>query len=385
MAVVLEKLTLMNASRELGATALFLAGGRTWTVDDAIAAAMFRGELDPEVAETLALADAEDRAEAEGVEPDEAALQASSERFRYEHNLISAGETEEWLEARGLSTADFSGWLYQNLCSDLSKNESTPDLPSTEGYLTTKTIVVASLQIPRPLRSAQRAPDEEIDDLSDLLRVHLWMSDKMEALSTRLSRRVAADLEMAQRGEQPATPANVRLPAWLGDVRRDRNWFREMLRMEAAFDRLSAGAITDEARKRKLGAMQLSLAKIELESLDLDTEPAAREAFLCVHDDGSSISDVARETGSRSERGQFSLDMLDEKISQRLFNAREGEVIGPIESGGRFKIYQVLRKLEPSVEDPGVVRRIDEAIVDEFFDGLCARHVQAGDVARTGK
>jgi hypothetical protein len=383
MAVVLEKLTLMNASRELGTTVLFLAGGRSWTVDDAIAAAMFRGELDTEVAETLALADAEDLAEAEGVEPDEAALQTISERFRYEHNLISAGETEEWLEARGLTADDFSGWLYQSLCSEFILRSEAPkeDLRGSEGQLSTKTIVVPLPQIPR--RPA--AQDEEQDDLSDLLRVHLWMSDKMDAFSVSLSRRVAADLEMSQRGEQPAGPGNVRLPSWLGDVRRDRDWYSEMLRMEGAFDRLSAEAITEEARARKLGSMQMSLARIEIESLELDTEPAAREAFLCVRDDGSSIADVAADSGRRSERAQFSVDKLDEKISQRLLNAREGEVIGPIESGGRFKIYQVLRKIEPSVADPTVVRRIDDAIVDEFFDGLCARHIQAGDVARIGQ
>jgi hypothetical protein len=368
MTVGLEKLTLMNASRELGSTALFLARGVPYTVDDAIAAAIFRGTLEQTVADTIALAAAGERAEAEGVAPDSDALQAASESFRYEHNLISAGETEEWLETRGMGTADFSGWLYEKLCAEALSGVA-----------------------------AGATPGDALDDLSDLLRVHLWMSGEMDEISSQLSRRIAADLAMSERGEPLATaPVMQRflqshhldergLPEWLSAMRRDRAWLTEMVRMEAAFDRLSTDAITPEARARKLASMQLSLARVEIESLELDTEAAAREAFLCVHDDGSSLSDVAAETGYRSERTEVSGDALDEKIGQRLLNAREGDVVGPIASDGRFKVYQVLRKFEPTIADRAVADRIDAVILDELFDDLCARHIHAGDVARTGK
>ena len=38
-------------------------------------------------------------------------LRAAATVFRYEHNLLAAEELEAWLDARGLSTADWNGYL----------------------------------------------------------------------------------------------------------------------------------------------------------------------------------------------------------------------------------------------------------------------------------
>jgi hypothetical protein len=359
---------LMNPSPQLGSTALFLAGGVAYTVDDAIASAAFRGELDAAIAETLALAAAEERAAEQDLEVGSDALQASSESFRHEHDLISAGETEEWLESRGMTADDFSEWLYQRLCVNLS------------GFADTSTKEFA-------------VPDR----FPDLLRVHLWLSGQMNELGEQLSRRIAADLEITKRGETVSSEPVMEkfllrhrldertLSGWLAALGRDRSWLSDAVRIEAAFDRLISMVLSEEARADQLASMQLSLARIEVETLDLDSEAAAREAFLCVRDDGATLSEMALETGYRAERAQIWLDLLDDSLGQRLLSAAEGEVIGPIECDGRFKVYQVLRKLKPAVTDPAVARRLDELIVDEFFSTLCARHIRAQDLARTGK
>jgi hypothetical protein len=368
MAVVLEKLMLMNPSPQLGSTALFLAGGLAYTVDDAIASAAFRGALDAAIAETLALAAAEERAEEQDVEVGSDVLQASSESFRHEHDLISAGETEEWLECRGMTADDFGGWLYQRLCRELNGLGDTSN---------------KELAIPA------RFPD--------LLRVHLWLSGQMNELVEQFSRRVAADLEIAKRGETVSSEPVMgnflqrhrldkrALSGWLAALGRDHSWLAEAVRIEAAFDRLASMALTEEARAHQLASMQLSLARIEVETLDLDSEAAAREAFLCVRDDGATLSEMALETGYRAERAQIWLDLLDDPVSQRLLSAAEGEVVGPIERAGRFKVYQVLRKLKPAVTDPAVAHRVDQRIVDEFFSTLCARHIRPQDIARIQK
>ncbi|HVS31469.1 MAG TPA: hypothetical protein VMS98_08435 [Thermoanaerobaculia bacterium] len=338
----------MDGSPQLGSIELFAAGGETFTVDDAIASAMFRGGLDGAIDETLAMANAEDALE--DVEPADADLQASSEKFRYEHDLISAGETEEWLEARGLTTGDFGAWLYQRLCGQMA-----------------------------PRLAASAVPDE----FADLLRIHLWLSGGMDDLAGALRRRVAAGIETSDApdgGVMAKFLARHRLDddgveEWLSALARDRSWLTQTVRREAAFERLSAEAASEAARGRTLGSMVMSLARVEMDTLALGSEAAAREAVLCVHDDGLSLSEVALETGYRAERTMLWMDEVEEQVAHRVLPAVAGDVIGPIERSGRFEVLQVLRKLPPLLTDPAVVRRVDSVIVNEFFDELCARHI----------
>ncbi len=355
MPITAEKLTLLSPSIRLGSAALFRAHGATSNVDDAVASALFRGELEAAMDETLALAAAEEGAGAEGLDLDDGALQASSERFRYEHDLISAGETEAWLDARGMTTDDFSRWLYQRLCRSASESGERSAIP---------------------------------DDFPDLLRIHLWLSGEMETLVKRLRRRIAADLELAQRGEPVSGSQAMKrfldhhrfdqrdVSEWLSALGRDRSWLETTARIESAFDRLVVEALTEKARTAKLKSMQISLARIEIETLELDSDVAAREAVLCVHDDGTSLAAVARDAGYHADRVQMWADELALPFVQRLLGAAEGEVVGPIELYGRFAVHQLLRKIEPSLADPAVSERVDAAVIDDQFDNLCSRHTQ---------
>src|SRR6266704_4642571 len=86
-------------------------GSQEYTPRDAIEAALFRGELDSTWKEFLRCAQAEKRADELDIDLDESAIAAAAEAFRYEHDLITAEETEAWLENRGLTFDDFSDYF----------------------------------------------------------------------------------------------------------------------------------------------------------------------------------------------------------------------------------------------------------------------------------
>src|SRR4249919_2926804 len=86
---------------------VFAAGSRIVTVGDVIDAAHFRGELEPCWQHLLELVESEARASQLDC-LDEAVLQAKSERWRGERDLIAAEETEAWLQRRGLTLEEFS-------------------------------------------------------------------------------------------------------------------------------------------------------------------------------------------------------------------------------------------------------------------------------------
>lgn len=307
-------------SPRLGATPLFLAAGGAeatavvHTVDDAVRWAAARGLLDAPLREARALA----AAEAGSGDIEEEALQAASERFRYDHDLISAGETEEWLASRGMTIDDFGTWLRARLALEARSSADEAGMEEPSG---------------------------------DFFRVHLWLSGEMEKLARAYSRSVAAEIETGR-----------------GDP--------------AAVDALAAKAITDAARQRKLAAVGMSLIRVEVQTLVVDSEAAGREAVLCVRTDREPLAQVAADAGYPSDRIETWIDEFDPSVRRHLLGAAAGDAIGPLTDDGKFTVYQLLRRDEPSLARDEVVKRIDEILVDEFFDDLCSRHIRLPETAR---
>ncbi len=356
-----ERLLARDLSTALSGIVLFVAGGKSWTVDDALAAAVFRNELHDAIRETLELAGAEELAEERGHEPDSEDLQAFSDRYRYARDLITAGETEEWIRARGLTTDEFGAWIAARVC-----RTELPDAP----------------------------PAGELEDLNRRLAVHLWMSDRMDALDDALQRRVASALEIEQSKEliditraREAFFARHQLDIsgiaeWLENTQRAQAWLDEMLRLEAAYEAIRSKALTAEARQRHLHALGTALERVAIRTLDLDSEAAAKEAVLCVREDGTTLEKVAEESGYISEETEVWLEGVEPGLAQRLFCAEVGEALAPVSVDDGFRVYQLIRKLDPSLSDPAVVERIDRVVLDETFADLCSRHIQPSNAIR---
>ncbi len=102
-------------------------GSQEYTPRDAIEAALFRGELDSTWKEFLRCAQAEKRADELDIDLDESAIAAAAEAFRYEHDLITAEETEAWLAARGLTLDDFSDYFTRRYCASAVNEKLVPE------------------------------------------------------------------------------------------------------------------------------------------------------------------------------------------------------------------------------------------------------------------
>src|SRR5881275_2100263 len=91
-------------------------GDQEFTARDAVDAALFRGELDSKWKEFLRCVESEKRADELDLDLDDSAIAAAAEAFRYEHDLITAEETEGWLATRGLTLDDFSDYFSRQYC-----------------------------------------------------------------------------------------------------------------------------------------------------------------------------------------------------------------------------------------------------------------------------
>src|SRR5205823_11574732 len=99
--------------------------GQEYKARDAIDAAHFRGQLDSLWQEFLRRVAAEEKSDEEEVELDEAVIDSAAEAFRYQRDLITAEETEQWLSIRGLNLDDFSDYFARRYWGNKLEGEIT--------------------------------------------------------------------------------------------------------------------------------------------------------------------------------------------------------------------------------------------------------------------
>jgi hypothetical protein len=342
------------AVRDLG---VFHVGQKTITIQEVICAAHFRGELQKSLRRVCAYA----QSGTSGREIDEAALQARSEEFRISRDLISAEETERWLDERGLSLDDFSDFLVRE---EISASASVGPDRQAEDY------AFAPLEV------------------RELLRIELLCSGDFDHLATALAWRLAA-----REAERDSPPANAieserarfwerstlngeRLDSWLQGLGRDAVWFNEMLELEAIFRGQHEALLSVGSRERTLHALRMPLMRFDLELIEVDSRDAAREVFECVSADGEPMDEVASGAGYPYRRTRVFYEDLPEDLQPRLLSARPGEVLDPVEREGLFELCRLVGKTELDLADNEVRHRVEAKIVERHFSELVGRFVR---------
>ena len=339
---------------------LCTCGSQEYTPRDAIEAALFRGELDSTWKEFLRCVQAEKQADELDIDLDESAIAAAAEAFRYEHDLITAEETEAWLAARGLTLDDFSDYFTRRYCGS-TVNEKV---------------------VPEEIEYISATPK-----LHQLFMAELILSGELNRMTTALMFRLAArcaekdlDLDAIAVKKQKFFDRNEMEPAqllnWLERLGRDSEWFNEMLTMEAAFRRRCDTLLVTEARQHELMALRLHLTRFETEVIELESRDAAQEALFCVREDGMSMEEVATEGRYPYRRADFLLEDIPNDVQQRFLSVSAGDVLEPVARGEGFELCRIIKKIEPHLEDPTVKLRIGQRLLDRHFSELTSKYVE---------
>jgi hypothetical protein len=340
---------------------IFVCRDRPFTGREVIDAALFRGELEPAWKNLLRLFAAERRADEQNLEFDDDAIDAAAEKFRYEHDLITAEETEQWLTERGLTLGDFSAYFVRHYWGDEWEDVEAQNLD----YFA--------------------APN----DMRKLLTDELILSGELDRMAERLSRRIAVSCGAGEASVDPQLIEEQRavffersgvgqeeLAAWLERIGRDQEWFRKALALEAIFRRDCSMLLSRRAREHEIAALRLPLTRFEVETIELDSLDAAREALLCARDDGMSMEEVAAEGRYPYRHPEVLLEEIPEDLQQKFLSVHPGEILEPIARGDGFHLCRVIGKEEPDLDDPVVKERADQRILDRHFSDLMTRHIQ---------
>lgn len=346
-------------SREI--TVIFTCGDEAFAVHDLLDAALIRGKLEPVWRELLRLLACEKRAADLDLKADESAIDAAAQSFRYRHDLITAEETEQWLEVWGIALGDFSDYFGRGFWGKVMHENVTPE---PLDYLS--------------------APVE----LRELLRVHLVLSGELTRIATRSSWRAASYYAAAAKVMEPQLIAEQEqfflareglnksmLPEFLARLERDTDWFAKQMSIEAVYHQHVEELLTLEARKRELATLRLPLTRFDLEIIEFDSRDAAREAFLCVRDDDVSMAEIASESRYPYRNVKLLLEEIDDELQQKFLSLSPGSVLEPIKRGDGFQLYKITGKHEPDREDPAIRARVDRRILDRHFTELATKHV----------
>ena len=337
---------------------VFESDGKSFTVRDLVDAAHFRGEIAEPWQKFLRVVAAENRADEAGQEADDDAIATAAEQFRYQHDLITAEETEKWLAERGIDLGDFSSYFVRQFWSTEENGASvaSDDFAASAG------------------------------DVRLLFTIDLTLSGELDAIATRASWRAASRAAASEVGAEQVAIAQADFRArhgldegteteWHERLGRAADWQRAQLELEAAYAHDRARLLTPAARSHEVSALRLPLTSFEVETLEFDSLDAAREGLLCVRSDGMSMEEVAKEGRYPYRHADVLLEDVPEDLQQKFLSVTPGDVLDPIVRGESFHLCRIIAKAEPNLDDPVVRSRADDRILERHFEELTSRHI----------
>jgi hypothetical protein len=336
--------------RTLFGESVFAVGSRLYCWEDVVLTGLVRGDwavLERDLRYGLACLA---RARAANVLPTKEELRAAAASFRYERNLISADEATAWLARWKVRPEDWIDYLRRVLLrtrwpadADAIADCIPPSDAEIDVARHAEAVCSGTLShLAREL--AERAacvvcvkPASGDDAAADDVASDDGAFDGGDGLLA-----VAEDLGI------PRARSCERLVV-LRNVERSYRAFRRHV--------LSARAIAGEIR-----AHQLEWTVVACDSIAFDSEPAAREALLCVRADGQSLRDVARAARRAYTARRLYPDQLPSPLGSRLAGAQDGELFGPLAVDGTFVVLQVRGKTSPTNDDPEIISRAESSL-----------------------
>jgi hypothetical protein len=339
---------------------VLFADGRELQVRDVIRAGLFRGDIEERWRLLLAKVTCQQHAVENEIEPDLEKLQAIADKFRYDRDLITSEETDEWMRIRALNQEIFSNHVMRTYWQEELGEE-----------VETREDVFAD-------------PDEASKHFTYELLLGGGFYYVTRKLAWRMAARHTADAgnpALAERIEAERTLllertglAPEQLPGWVAGLGANDAWLEEMLAIEAAFALHREKIITPEGLSRYLRTRRLGLMRFEVEEIEFDSMGAAQEGVLCVRNDGLSMEEVASESGFSYQKRDFLLEEQPPDWQTALISTPEQGVVPPIADEEVVRLFRVLRKTEPTLDDPEVRERLEEAFLESAFEELCAAH-----------
>lgn len=283
----------------------------------------------------------------------QADVDAAAAEFRYARDLVSAADMHAWLDSWGLSVGAWMGYVRRTLARERAAAEGDPaelaaalqpDDDAVHAALVPALVCSGALARFAHALAADAAVAERAEAMDgDAAAIDEMLARVPEALLAAL----VAPLDAAERQER------LRVVAGLAVARR----------------RFRDAVLTPKMLRRELEGRQLDWIHVDYRTAAFPTDGMAREAVLCVRDDGLDLSTVAHEAGVKIASTGAWLGEVDRQLRDQLLAARAGDVVGPVGVGDAYVIHQVDAKRLPTLDDPDVRARIEASALARALGG----------------
>lgn len=311
---------------------IITVGERVLVWEDVVIAAHIWGDitrLEARVAQTLA---ADRRLTRTKRAPTDAEVEDAADRWRYEHDLISADDLQGWLASRELTDDEWLDWVRR----EVSAERAT---------------------VTRPKRPPA-------DELEPLVFAELMCAGEIGEIVERLAGRAAIS-ERAAAEHAVRAPAKARLAAAvdrLPSAVRRRGLFglsaaetvkgaERIATMDAVYERFVKTASTEKLLAREIETHALEWTRVEGRALVFDAEGPAREAALLIRTDGLPIAKAGAVAKTPVRTVALVLEDVGGPLRDRLTSAKRGDLVGPVGDEDAFTVILVTKRVPPSVDD----------------------------------
>jgi len=262
-----------------------------------------------------------DQEEEDSLEAEE--IETAANEFRYARDLVSAEEMEAWLGRWGLTA---EGWM-DYIRSSLLRQKWSGQLADCV---------------------AEYSPSEQ--EVDERIATEAVCSGTLGQWARALAGRAAIHASDKERPEG-AEPANAQ---------------EKLAGLEASFRRFRERTLTPEAVRAKIRSSRTDWTRLDCQRVSFPEEGMAREAALCVREDGRALAEVAGDADREIASEQVYLEDLEPGIRADFFGAKKGALLGPVKREDDFVLYLVLDKVLPSEEDAATIARAEEAILQSI-------------------
>ena len=334
---------------------LFSSGDFHVTPGHVLSAAALWSILDPYRGVLVRRIARVEAARVQGAEVDSEALQQASEQFRRARGLRTAQATSAWMEAWGVSLEAFTEFLEQTLIyRDLESGDRTAGTLDTA--LTAEELWSAAV-----------------------------FGGEGEAWCHRLAARLAAAQERGRLSDLPASlfdPASVpgltpdALRRWIDMLDLPTHWYDQLIELEAAHARFSESVLTPERLDAVMRARWSTLFTMDFEMGSFHSEAAAREACLCVTEDGVAIEEICAMAGGSFRQGRVMLGDVPDGVRTRALSATAGTLLPVFAWDNKYMVCRVRDKSEPNLDDATIREAVGRVVLDDALRPLIQRHIQ---------
>ncbi|HUF31181.1 MAG TPA: hypothetical protein VMM77_11075 [Gemmatimonadaceae bacterium] len=279
----------------------------------------------------------------------EAEIDGAAADFRYERELISAQEAEEWFARWGMSAREWMEYIRRSVLR-----------------------VRLGSRLPEVLA---RHPVSD-DDVAAVAGVEAICSGLLTRLAPKVAARAAAHEQLRgahQNGGPLHTDEEVAamVGGFPGDVKSlgldlDDDTLaasaRRLARLELSLRDFRTAVVTPRAVADQISSHHLDWIRVTYQTLIYPAESMAREALLCVREDGMDFPDLAASTAVGDLRyEEHWIGEMSGPLHAGLLGARAGEVLGPFPINGGHALLRLTDKRLPSPEDEQVRSRAETA------------------------